>query len=152
MPHGCPPLTRDLWPQRGCPQTAWQGFVCAASVCSMSNANKVLVLRRRQGGTRHDPVHLWHSKSSWGVQGGLTCIRPHLWKHSNTLQLSLSPLNDPELQGETQEALEYRGHCQCTNQLIYSPIFHFSKYVTSEQLGRLVSVMGSAWRGGAELA
>lgn len=40
------PLTRDLWPQQGSPQRAWQGFVRAASVCSMSDANWVLVLRR----------------------------------------------------------------------------------------------------------
>lgn len=47
-----PPITHDLWLQQGSPQRAWQGFVCAASVCSVSGANKVLVLRRT-GGEEH---------------------------------------------------------------------------------------------------
>lgn len=48
------------------------------SVCSVSDTNKVLVLR---GGAWLDPARLRHNKSNWGVQGGLTCIRPRLWKH-----------------------------------------------------------------------
>ena len=101
------PITWDLRPLQGSTRRTWQGFVCAASVCSVSDANKVLVLR---GGERRDPVHLRHNKSSWGVQGGLTCIWPRLWKHGCKFHLSLYSLKALSLREKQRMCSSFRGN------------------------------------------